>query len=128
MIEALVLLLSFLLLFLWGFLTTWNIEILGLQWVNLIIQQHRNSINTQQKTALWKCRVSECYLFYLTLFSSLTLESVNLEKHSTSKTDIDLFELLGFFLWNTNIFLKCCNEKIATKTTNQKEKSHYYAQ
>lgn len=39
---------------------------------------HRNSSSTQQKTAFWKGTVSECYLLCWTLFSSLILESVNL--------------------------------------------------
>jgi len=58
---------------------------------------HRNCISTQQKTALWKCTDSECYLFSLTLFSSLILQSVNLEKHNTPKADIDFFNCCVFY-------------------------------
>lgn len=41
--------------------------------------------------------ISECYLCSLTLFSTLFLDSVNLEKHNIHENDIDILDSLWGF-------------------------------
>lgn len=96
------------LVFCWGFFTTWNIEILALQWVYLIIQHHTEIAWVHSRKQLSGNAISECYLCSLTLFSTLLLDSVNLEKHNIHKNGGDIFWLTVGFLWSTNLFFYLC--------------------